>query len=262
MSFQAPNLVSGKRLSLGGGIIYLSPSPITTKTSVATEYFRNLGAVEKGNQSTFEYNMEKLEWKSGTPSKTVYEAIINETINFNAPLSELSPLVMGMLFNSDMAVTLAGGTSTVEASPAPTTKTFTVASAIDFVEGDYIEIDLGTGGTADLHYRMIESISGAAITLDEALKEAPATGDTVKEVSVMDFDFGASTVPKYFGFKFEKKLMKHLLTIVLYKVSVAGQVSLSFQDDAPNTYPISVASISDPDVESGKPGFARLTKLT
>jgi hypothetical protein len=65
----------------------------------------------------------------------------------------------------------------VSASPAPTTTTFTVASATGLAVGQGILINVtGTGRVV----RVITALAGAAITVAPALPAAPTSGDSVK----------------------------------------------------------------------------------
>lgn len=67
-------------------------------------------------------------------------------------------------------------TTTVQASPAPTTTVFTVGSAVDFVEGQYILVEI----SGDFERVKIDSITGAQFTLAEPLSTAPTAGASVK----------------------------------------------------------------------------------
>lgn len=262
MTFIAPNSVNTKRLSLGGGTVYLSPNPVTSKASLPTD-FRNLGTIDKDNTSEFNFQMDKLQWKAGTPSKTVYEAIINQEISFASQLSEIDVNSLMLALNTRPTPTYGTGSTTILATPAPTASTFTLSEATNFAIDKLIEIDFDPAGSGDKHYRRLKLLSGADVTLDEALKEAPVENDTVKEVSRMEYMLGNSTTPLYYGFKFEKKLpiLKQKLTIILFKVAMSGQIALSFQDDVKNVIPVNFSSVSDPAVESGALGVAYLEPL-
>jgi hypothetical protein len=263
MTFIAPNIVSDKKLSLGGAKFFLSPTVTTNKASLPSD-FRNMGMIDKDTASSLNMVMEKLEWKTGTPSKTVYEAIINQAINFTTELSEIDIFSLELAFGAKPTYTLSGGDSAVAASPAPTTTTFDVALATDFAVGDLVEVNLGTGGTADKHYRRIKSISDTSITLDEALPEAPAENDTVKEVSETEWALGSNTTPEHYTLKLEKvfPILNKKLTIVLYKVSMANSVDMSWQDDSKNIIPVQFSAMADSDVDSGNLGFAKLAANT
>lgn len=67
-------------------------------------------------------------------------------------------------------------TTTVQASPAPTTTVFTVGSAVDFVEGQYILVEI----SGDFERVKIDSITGAQFTLAEPLSTPPTAGASVK----------------------------------------------------------------------------------
>lgn len=67
-------------------------------------------------------------------------------------------------------------TTTVLASPTPTSSVFTVASAVDFLVGQYILVQIGS----DFERVKIDAITGAQITLAAPLSTAPATSAAVK----------------------------------------------------------------------------------
>lgn len=67
-------------------------------------------------------------------------------------------------------------TTTVQASPAPTTTVFTVGSAVDFVDGQYILVEI----SGDLERVKLDSITGAQFTLAEPLSAPPTAGASVK----------------------------------------------------------------------------------
>lgn len=69
---------------------------------------------------------------------------------------------------------------TVQASPAPTTETFSVADGADFAVGQSIWIDNSTDG---LSRRYISSISTNAITVTPAMSNAPTANDKVYGLS-------------------------------------------------------------------------------
>lgn len=87
------------------------------------------------------------------------------------------------------STTISGVTSsTVQASPTPTTTTFTLASASGFAVGDVIDVD-GEEAT-------ISAITSNAITVSPALSAAPSASDTVTNkqkftvASVTNFSVG------------------------------------------------------------------------
>lgn len=86
-----------------------------------------------------------------------------------------------LLENAFGAFTNVTLSTTVSATPAPTSTVFTVASAAGLVIGDAILINVTTGSPATGRVvRVITAIAGAALTVDPALPQAPASTDTVK----------------------------------------------------------------------------------
>ncbi len=71
--------------------------------------------------------------------------------------------------------------TTVEASPAPTSTVFTVASATGLAVGGAVLVNATSGGR---QVRRITGVSTAEITVAPALSAAPASGDTVKSCVV------------------------------------------------------------------------------
>ena len=82
--------------------------------------------------------------------------------------------ILEATFGSQRNVTLS---TTVAASPSPTTTVFTVASVTGLAVGDPVLINATTGGR---QVRWITAINTLALTVAPALSAAPVTGDTVK----------------------------------------------------------------------------------
>lgn len=75
------------------------------------------------------------------------------------------------------AKTTGAATTTVAASPSPTTTVFTVASATGIAVGTMIAVNVTGVGIC---VRMVTALATAAVTVNMALPSAPTTGDTVK----------------------------------------------------------------------------------
>lgn len=73
--------------------------------------------------------------------------------------------------------TLGTATTTVSASPSPTTTGFTVASPTGIAVGTMIAVNLAGVG---IEVRMVTGLSTAAVTVNQAFSAAPTSGDTVK----------------------------------------------------------------------------------
>lgn len=67
-------------------------------------------------------------------------------------------------------------TTTVLVSPSPTTTVFTVASITDFIDEQFLLVEVA----GDFERAQIDSISGSQITLKEALSDAPDVPGAVK----------------------------------------------------------------------------------
>jgi hypothetical protein len=78
------------------------------------------------------------------------------------------------------AVASAVASSTVSASPAPSTTGCTVASATNFVVNTFITITIASGASAGTYVRFLTGIATNALTWAPALPAAPASLDTVK----------------------------------------------------------------------------------
>lgn len=256
MVFIPPNSVYEKRVSLGGGTVYLG-SVITSKASLPAD-LRNIGLIDSENVSELQKAYQMMAWRSGSPSKKVYEAIINEEINFSTNLSEIDLFQLTLAFNTLPTYTT-GSTVSDATLTGSTASLLKLTDASSVTENMLLEIGLTTGTATD-KLRRAKSISSNDVTLEEALKEAPPDATTVKDVTKVEWVLGNSTSPQYYGFKYEKTLpiLNQKLTIVLFKVSVSESVSLSFQDDTKNIIPVTFSSVSDPAVESGALGVAWL----
>lgn len=259
MTSITPSTVYSERLSMGGGILYLSPTVVTSKDSLPAD-FRNVGLIEKDNSFEMSLASQSQTWKGGTPSRDVFQFLIGQELNVKTSLSEIDHQALSWVSGEELSYTVGTPSTTVAATPAPTATTFTVASATGFAVKDLIEIDLGTGGTADKHYRWIKTISGSTITLGEALPEAPAAADTVNKVSKVEMFLGYNSTPVPMSLKYVKVLpvLNQKLTIVLFKVITAGQLTINFQDDAKNILPFDFKALSDANVHNGALGVAFL----
>ena len=76
--------------------------------------------------------------------------------------------------------TIKTGSTTVSASPAPTTTGCTVASAANLAINNFIQITIAAGAYAGTYIRFLTGINSAALSWAPALPAAPATSDTVK----------------------------------------------------------------------------------
>ena len=257
MVFISPNTVYEKRVSLGGGTVYIG-SVITDKTNLPSD-LRSIGLIDSENASELQKSFQMLSWKSGSPSKKVYEAIIDEEINFSTNLSEIDLFQLTLAFNTTPTYTV-GTTVSDTTQTGSTASLLKLSDASSVTENMLLEIGL-SGASATDKLRRAKSISSNDVTLEEALKEAPTDGTTVKDVTKVEWVLGNASSPQYYGFKYEKKLpiLNQKLTIILFKVAVSESVSLSFQDDTKNIIPVTFSATSDPAVESGALGVAWLT---
>ena len=262
-SIITPNTVNTDRISMGGGILYMSPTVVTDKDSLPSN-FRNVGLVSGDNDFTLELSTDMATMKSGTPLRDVYSFIRGQELDIKTTLSEIDHQALAWATGEDITYTVGTPGTTVAATPAPTASVFTVASATGLTAKDLIEIDLGTGGTADKHYRWIKSVSGSEITLGEALPEAPAASDTVKEVSKTEMLLGYNVVPTEYSLKYIKVLpvLNQKLTVVVFKAITSGRMAINFKDGDFNGLPISFKALADSDVESGALGVAWLEANT
>lgn len=108
--------------------------------------------------------------------------------NFSLPDTDFKPSGsaaaapdMAVAFKTLMGNQLNGtaSTTTVAASPAPTTTVFTVASATDIAVGKPIRFAGDVTTALASKCRMVVALDGAAVTVAPALSVAPGTGDTI-----------------------------------------------------------------------------------
>lgn len=78
-------------------------------------------------------------------------------------------------------------------SGTPTTTTGTVASATGLAVGQFVQINIASGGSAGTYLRFLTGVSGANLTWSPALPAAPVSGDTCK--GAITYGLG-STIPK------------------------------------------------------------------
>lgn len=130
-------------------------------------------------------------------------------------LPDVEPILLNG-FGSKTNVTLS---TTVSATPAPTTTVFTVASAAGLVAGDAVLVNATSGGR---QVRFITAIAGAALTVAPALSAAPASGDSVK-----------GCITYKLATAFQKALtIAHYLTSKSYEGRGAVVETLKFSVDA------------------------------
>lgn len=103
------------------------------------------------------------------------------------------PEAAPFLTNGLGAVTATSQSTTVLASPAPTTTTFTVNDATGLAIGLLVRITEAGGANPGIYYRLITGLTGAAVVVSPALPTAPATSDTV--VGGVTYALG-TTLPK------------------------------------------------------------------
>lgn len=189
MGYITPSTVNADRLSMGGGILYLSKTVILSKDSLPTN-FRNVGLIDKDNNFEMSLSTNIQTWKGGTPSRDVFQFQTGQELSVKTVLSEIDHQALAWVTGEDVTYTVGTPSTTVAATPAPTTSVFTVASGTGFAAKDLIEVDLGTGGTSDKRYVWVKSVSGNIITLGEPLTEAPSAADTVKKVTKTEMFLG------------------------------------------------------------------------
>lgn len=130
-------------------------------------------------------------------------------------VSDVAPVLKTTL-GATSNVTLS---TTVAASPLPSSTVFTLASVTGLVVGQPILINATSGGR---QVRWITAISGAAVTVAPALSAAPASGDAVKGCVGYSLTtaLGASVA------------MAHYLTSVSYEIKGGAPDMLKLDFDA------------------------------
>jgi hypothetical protein len=246
MTNQAANTNWAERTSLGGCIVKVSPTVITSFSSLPTD-FRNVGMIDVSDLLEVNVERQELEYRSGTPSQTQKISYIQQNAGVNFNCAEFDFQNFAWALGETPSYTLGSFSDLVQATPTPTATVFAVSDASDLTAYDLLEIDLGTGGTADKHYRYLSSKSSNTLTLTEALKEAPAGNDTVKNVIQVDIDYGETVSPNYYSLKIEKTLTSIGKTLNIYfpKVQATGNFSFNFQDDNMNKLPFSFKGVSN-----------------
>jgi hypothetical protein len=90
-------------------------------------------------------------------------------------------------------VALVIGSTTVSAAPAPTAKSFTVASAVTLTPKTYIQVLVGS----QYHIVQVLSVVGNLVTVYPDLPAAPATAATVRRLAGTVMGMGSSVITNY-----------------------------------------------------------------
>jgi hypothetical protein len=154
----------------------------TAATLAATDAFRHI-EVSHGANNNRSASLEKR----ATPGlRDRFNRHIEA--NFNIGRAYLQPSgVLGTVPEGDLvflngmgAKRVSTGTSTVAASPSPTTTTADVASATGFQIGDFVLINCTGGSFPGLYVRRLTNVVSTSLTWTPALPQAPVTTNTIK----------------------------------------------------------------------------------
>ncbi len=184
-------------------------------------------------------NEERISRQDRRPGSRSAEAMIRGKRNIEATLvaedcpsgtAGTSPDLDELLQTTYDKVSFTPST-TVEASPTPTTSGCTVADAAGLATGSIIGVPaLDEAGVAVVFAVRVETVVGAAITWTPELPSAPAAGATigarVEYVLAVD-NQNSATAYKYYGTDFVECLAGAVATSWEYEIEAGGVVSAS-----------------------------------
>lgn len=174
------------------GVVDIEIAPYNPASVVAynaTNKYERIGTIVPGTAKP-EFTREKFKLERGLPKTTVKSLITGQSGKFGAEVDEYSPRAVEIANGGARMVRTTTNATTVSAAPAPTTQVFTVAAVGTIAAGDWLAITIASlGQTYD---RAVDSISGSAITLRDPLPVAPAAGDAVAEVSLIQQAIGGT----------------------------------------------------------------------
>ncbi|MEW5970222.1 MAG: hypothetical protein AB1706_10170 [Pseudomonadota bacterium] len=242
------SLVSQNRILVGGSDMYVGPV-ITNKASLPA--MRNVGTIRKEDSVDLNYTYDKIQIRTGTPSKLVDETIITEDLSLQTALVEVFSQRFAEVFNATPTYTNGTVNTTVATDAGNTASKFKLTAFTGVEDKQHLAITLASTGVT--HYRYVEDVDASYVYLDEALPETPAVADVVKNVTKTEIVIGAATTVNQYGLKLIKnhpKLNKKY-TLIIFKAAINTQNTISFKDDDYDPLPFGFTAYSDPDVESG-----------
>lgn len=193
-----------KLIKMGTGRLFLGTSSGSTFDGTAKFDTNNPGASWEdagaiANDFTIAATTDKFKFMNALPSVTRKTFVIGRDATITATFDEFKARVvqtaLGLLAPFNI---VSGSELVVQASPSPTAKVFTLDSVTGLAPGD--EVVVGTTATlpSTANSGLVDSISGAQITLRAALPSgAPATGAKVKERVCAKLIFGGTDAREY-----------------------------------------------------------------
>jgi hypothetical protein len=192
-----------KHIKLGVGRIFIGSQSATfdgtTKFNSLTipSGWEDLG--DLGQDVTLNNTTELFKFANGTPALVKRSYVTGREATLQATFNEYKARIIQIAIGLSNPINKVTGSTTVSASPTPTSTVFTVASASSFAVGDEIIVETVAGDCAtSTNTGLISAIATNAITLRQALpKGAPTTGDTVKKRTSAKLVIGGGSVPTY-----------------------------------------------------------------
>lgn len=219
-------------------------SVVTDLSSLPTDY-DNIGSIDG---LSINYSKETIEVMRGFPMRNTKEFVSKTSAEITMQADEFDYNNLSRMLGESPSYTAGTGSTTVAASPAPTTTVFGLTSATNFAQGDLIKIV--HSGTP--YYRYIKTLSGTTVTVHKALPVAPSASDAVTTVLTVTVSVGADATPPTYSLKVthEYGLGKNMV-FVFYKVTPVPTASLDFSLDKINAVPIGFKCQADSAVDSG-----------
>lgn len=247
---------STKNFNLGGGALYISPTLVSNKDSLPTNY------VKVGSTKSLKVGCKKERETiaGGTPLKDEFVFTKSVKVNIQAELQEIDFRQLSWALGEN--ITYTESTAATHSSDIGATNGALGCKATNaslFAANDLVKIS-GAGGV-DVRRADSVDVSGN-ILWDTPLGFVPTIADALVKISKARIMLGDEESPTEFSAKFIKPNTRRsgkTNTWVFYDVISTGDVEIDFTHGAINALPLNLTSLSRSNVEDGVPGHLDIT---
>ncbi|MEW5971576.1 MAG: hypothetical protein AB1706_17130 [Pseudomonadota bacterium] len=247
-----------KNINLGGGIVSVSPTPITNPDTLPSNFIR-LGKT-KNLKLTSKKEYEDI--TGGTPLRDEGSFVKSVKSELSCECMESDFRQLAWALGEDPIYTVSETINdTIKAATTPTVSAGQLTDGTGFAANDIVEFVFASDSSK--HYRRFDSLDASAnYVLDTPLPVAPAAGDAVNLVTKVRIPMGDEETPVELGLKFEKPHARRTGKTnlwVWYTVQAVGDLEINFADGEINTLPMTFKSLSKSTVANGRPGHTDIT---
>lgn len=176
--------------------IELAPyNPASIAAYNATNTYRRIGTIAPGSAKP-EFAREKFAIERGLPKTKVKSLIVGQSGKFACDVDEYGAYTVEVANGGADMIRTTTNATTVSAAPAPTAQVFTVGAIGTITAGDLISVTIASLGS-QVFDRVVDSVSTNQISLRDPLPVAPASGDAVAEVTLVQQPIGGVDVKYY-----------------------------------------------------------------